>query len=76
MALNLFWRNGGIKSGRVFRECMQQHLAACKLQQVMTSYLHPVDKQIFLFWSLSVHWDACLSHLLSTTVHVNILRFM
>lgn len=46
---SLLWRNRGIKAGRVFGGCMQQHLATCKLQQVVTRYLHHgVEQSVFV----------------------------
>lgn len=71
----LLWRSGGIKAGRAFGGCTWQHLAACKLQQVVTSSLHCRAEQCsqFSLWSLSVGLAACLSDLLNTAVHVSIV---
>lgn len=58
--LSLLWRNGGIKAGKAFGGCMQQHLATCELQQVVTSYLHHgAEQSVFVLEPFSAL--GCLS---------------
>lgn len=58
--LSPFWRSRGIKAGRVLGGCMQPHLAACKLQHVVTSRLHAgVEQSVFVLEPFSVL--GCLS---------------